>query len=277
MPASNTSRIECPPEQKWDEVATGLLIGPEAEQLLAHASSCDSCAPVLKAALEVLAPNPQTAKRVSRSFRLPAWSGAIAAATTLAVLSGWWWRSGPGQDPAALVAGIYPKFRTVDLRFDGASYGPVRAERSGEGSRLDGNVADAAARIARGVAEQPRNPSWLHAQGRLALLEWRTDEAIASLSPVPGDSALMDLATAYYQRGLRRGENGREDLVRAQDLLGQVLERNNTNTAARFNRAHVRHALGERSDSDLEQVAEKDADPGWRREAAKLLAEWRKP
>ena len=46
----------CPPEGTWDELAIGLIVGPEADRLLEHASYCVECALHLKAAIEVFGP-----------------------------------------------------------------------------------------------------------------------------------------------------------------------------------------------------------------------------
>lgn len=47
---------ECPREQTWIDLAAGLFSGTEARSLLEHASHCDHCGPLLRAASEIMNP-----------------------------------------------------------------------------------------------------------------------------------------------------------------------------------------------------------------------------
>ena len=49
-------KSECPPEQTWASLAAGLTPLTEARSLLEHASHCDHCGPVLRAASEIMNP-----------------------------------------------------------------------------------------------------------------------------------------------------------------------------------------------------------------------------
>ena len=44
--------VECPPDNKWLELAGGLVGTSEAKRLTLHAATCDHCGPLLRAAME---------------------------------------------------------------------------------------------------------------------------------------------------------------------------------------------------------------------------------
>ena len=54
-PETGPRTPECPPEQKWLELAAGLLPSAESDRLLGHAETCGHCGRLLKIAIEDLA------------------------------------------------------------------------------------------------------------------------------------------------------------------------------------------------------------------------------
>jgi tetratricopeptide (TPR) repeat protein len=61
---------DCPAEDKWAALAAGFYLGAEAAPLLAHASECDYCGPLLREATEDFAPE-LSAQEQARIGQLP--------------------------------------------------------------------------------------------------------------------------------------------------------------------------------------------------------------
>lgn len=295
---------ECPPERIWDELATGLITGVAAERYLDHASWCEACALRLREAIEVF--QPEEAAQSERIQPIPvalpeskpmpeparprpsrAWiPWAIAASLVASAGLGYYaWFGRATADPLAQLAVAYSKERTFELRIPGAAHGRYDATRSGGGGSLANRPEEwiaVAGRVRSQLAAQPRDPLWLHAQGRLALLDHRPDEAIAALLVARDfgaahDDVAVDLATAYYQRAMARGDEGAADLTLAQDLLGPVIQRSATNVAARYNRALIEIELHQLPSAiaDLEQVVRLETDAKWKEEARQKLEQAR--
>ena len=278
----------CPPEGTWDELAIGLIVGPEADRLLEHASYCPGCAIHLKAAIEVFGPerNADDARerkviemKPRRFIRSAKWLGAAAAA--VAVTVGLWMIQNRGKaDPLDQLAQAYTAHRTLDLRIPGAAHSALRVERSANGIAMSDRppeMLDAAARIARDSASHKSDPAWLHAKGRLALLEGKAAEAIDSLVAArdlggSGDDVTVDLATAYYVRG--RTNNNSADYTLAAELLSEVLHRHPNHSSALFNRALVEEELFLLLPAieDLEKAIAAEPSSEWKKEMADRLA-----
>jgi len=60
---ASEQKSECPPEQTWVTLAAGLTPITEAPGLLEHASHCDHCGPMLRAASEIMNPEVSDAER----------------------------------------------------------------------------------------------------------------------------------------------------------------------------------------------------------------------
>ncbi|HSM78907.1 MAG TPA: hypothetical protein VLT57_14820, partial [Bryobacteraceae bacterium] len=53
---------DCPPEEAWRELASGLMTGQRAEEHMAHAARCGRCPALLREALAELGDEPLTAE-----------------------------------------------------------------------------------------------------------------------------------------------------------------------------------------------------------------------
>lgn len=277
----------CPSPDAWDRLAAGLIRGPEADALIEHASWCRECALRLADSLEIFRAEPEVAP-LPAPMPLPKRSGfltwgAIAAAVAVAAGLAWWSTRPP--HPLTQLAGAYAQHRSWEFRIPGAGYSPHRAPRAGGASLADRppEVLAAAARINAELNAHPREAAWVHARGRLALIEGRPDDAIEALKMArdlgaPAAEASVDLASAYYLRALKRGESGAGDLTMSQDILGEILQRDPANAVALFNRALVSTELHQLTQAvaDWEKFLQSERDPAWRREAEQRLAEVRR-
>jgi tetratricopeptide (TPR) repeat protein len=84
-PVASERKRDCPAEEKWTAIAGGVSPAAEAKPLLEHASRCDYCGPLLRAAIEDL--NPEISAEEEEFIRqLPsasaAWQQALARKMT---------------------------------------------------------------------------------------------------------------------------------------------------------------------------------------------------
>ncbi len=272
---------QCPPERIWDEIATGLLQGLEAERWLAHASQCDECAAQLRASLRVFRPEStlvQMPGPVWWSRRRPFRVLAAAAALVLVAVAAWWFAFRP-PDPLQILASAYTDRRNLEVRIPGAVHATLNVTRGASG--LTGRPATllkVAAEIQENLDAKPSDPLWLHAQGRLALLEGHPEEAIEALRAAmdagrAGNEISLDLATSYYLRGLQRAEAGAADFTLAHELLSRLLASEPKNSTALFNRSIVAAELNlfPSAIADLEAFLLTENDAAWKREGQARL------
>jgi cytochrome c-type biogenesis protein CcmH/NrfG len=282
-----TGPSACPPERQWDELATGLVRGDQAAALLDHASTCDQCADLLRASLEIFqseSPGSEASTPVAEVPRkAPArrrWMPlAIAAMILAAIGTAFLLYSRLQRDPLTQLARIYSQSRSIELRIPGAGYGALRIERGSSKSLVEQpeEMLQAAARIRRELARNSRDPLWLHAKGRLALLEWQPEEALQALQESedlsgPSATLLIDLAIAYYEKGQRgRDPNAWNNAL---DLLGRALQTDPKNPAALFNRALVLEQLHQTQAAieDLEKLLTIEPSGPWSEESRRILA-----
>ncbi len=138
----------------------------------------------------------------------------------------------------------YAERRTIELRFPGATFGPVRVERGDRDALANQPSAllEAELIVRTRLRDRPRDPKWLEAQGRSELLDGQFDLAVESferaLESEPKSSALLiDLAVAHFESAEVSGSP--VDYGRTVELLTQVLEKEPDNPTALFNRAVV--------------------------------------
>lgn len=176
---------------------------------------------------------------------------AFAAAALVILAAGTWVGVRILHPPSAeqLLAQAYSERRTLEVRIEGAKYAPVRTERGNGQSNLDRprSLLRAEDLIAENLGKHPDDPYWLQAKGRADLLDGNYDSAIESLQKVAdmrpdSPSAMIDLASAYYQRGAMN-ENREADYGTAIDYLGRVLARTPSDPIALFNRALAEEKL----------------------------------
>jgi CHAT domain-containing protein len=234
-------------------------------------------------AAEASAPSPSTPRGkgwASNWFALaPRWSFGVATALILAA-GLWWYHLNRSNNPNQLLAEAYTQQRTLELRFPGANYGPLRVERGGKGaSRLDRPepLLEAEARIKRGVTAHPGDPAWLQANGRAELLEWGYEAAMVSFKRAleihpDSPSVKVDLASAYFERA--EAEDRAIDYGAALELLGQALAKQPDDPVALFNRAIVyeRMFMYRQAMEDWEHLLKLESQGAWAAEATTHLA-----
>jgi tetratricopeptide (TPR) repeat protein len=192
----------------------------------------------------------ETRARVARYFSgWMRWAVPAAAAAVLVVGAALWIERTPSLSSTnRLIAQAYTAQRPIELRFPGASYGPVRQQRGAQSSRMDEppELLEAESQIARGLASHPQDAGWLQAKARTGLLEGNYQAAIEGLQRAEAlrpqdDSLKIDLATAYFGRAetKRNPADQTADYDLALRALNDVLARNPKDLVALFNRAMV--------------------------------------
>lgn len=212
----------CPPADVWRrEIASGF---GESEQILAaieHASRCERCGPLLRAAVgELMEMNWEPteeerreiaglessraewqlrlAERISGTVRGGGVSASwwkrwltvptlVAAGTAIVLLLGviWWAYTGRNTADSAnqLIARAYADRRTLEMRIPGAAYAPLRIKRGPAESfaARPAPLLKAEALIASQLTSHPEDPSWLQAAARADLLDNKYDAAVSYL------------------------------------------------------------------------------------------------
>jgi CHAT domain-containing protein/tetratricopeptide (TPR) repeat protein len=172
---------------------------------------------------------------------------AMAGAALLVAVGAGYWVEANRNQPAAtgqLLARAYTEKRTLELRFAGAAYAPLRISRGPEASFTSrpAPLLKAEALIARQLESHPSDPAWLQAQAQADVLEGKYDAAVEALRRAlelePHSPAILtDLATAYFQRAQQ--EDRKDDLGAAYEYLSQSLRLRPDDPVALFNRAIV--------------------------------------
>jgi tetratricopeptide (TPR) repeat protein len=247
--SSNVDQTQCPGAELWIKLAAGIMDKKQAMQLVKHACECRSCAEQLTraqayvadgleqvAGLESVTPEWQRAvarqmaahppvskeKKIHR-FRL-FWLPAIAVAVAVFIVGFLYFARSRNVDQ--LLAQAYGQNRTLELRFSGAQYGPIRIERSGNGQSILNQspaLLEALPLISRRLEKEPNNPVWLDAKGRADLLGRNYEAAIQSFQKAlevepDSPSLLTDAASAYFVRA--QVADRPEDYGKAIELLG---------------------------------------------------------
>jgi CHAT domain-containing protein len=305
-------QADCPDPTLWREIAAGVMPPKQALAHIHHASRCDHCGPLLSEAVaDVANLNKATAEaeqaeigtlasaqpdwqrdiaeRMAGTTRVgpsPApwwkvWASlprlAMAGAGLAAVVAAASWISVHSVDSAAagqLLARAYTEQRTLEVRFGGAAYAPLRVQRGPEASFADRNpsLLKAEALIASQLPSHPTDPSWLQDKARADLLEGKYDAAVESLRRAlelsPDSPELMvDLASAHFQRA--QSEDRPQDYGAAFENLSKVLAKQPDDPVALFNRAIVseHQFLYHQALDDWEHYLRLDARSQWADEA----------
>jgi tetratricopeptide (TPR) repeat protein len=296
---SSIHTFPCPSWNEWLQLAGGLVDQAEAERLLLHAAYCSACAAGLKDAISIMGKQsseeddkdyaqeisnvlesriPALSKTLAgrgRRSHYPRWIAAsIAAAVILGIF--WWRATPPASPPMKLLAHAYMANRTFELRIPGAAHVPLSVTRAAGPSSTPPELVEAEAEIRRGLKRNPESPSWLHASGRLELLQWRHEQARLDFQKAESAGAAsadfrIDFATAHFQRSQASG--ARDGYEKAIELLGLALQSRPEDPVALFNRALINMKLGhfQGAIADLELCLQRETDAGWRDEAQRLL------
>jgi tetratricopeptide (TPR) repeat protein len=279
------------------DLAAGLPDAAESDRLVGHAAGCDSCAQLLREAVDVLhgeAPPAEVLTSVAArrqqylhdmTKREPPsglrWMYAAAAVLVCALVGVLAWRNTRmAPDPLPLLAKAYESHRNVELRIPGSAHSPYRVERGQANNETPVELLEAEALIQRRLAGNRGDVDTLAAQGRAAILRWQAALAIQSLESaaarVGGGSRpeiWIDLATAYFQRG-EQNQDKRDDEIAA-EWLSKAIAARPQDEVALFNRAIVKSRLGQKDSAaaDLQTFLQVSKDPAWRAEASQRLQE----
>lgn len=279
-PVTRPSSDGCPRAKEWSAVASGAVSPENANEYLLHAAQCDTCGPLVRttrafddeftpeeelalARLTVpvaereqmaamLSAKSQAGARQSKpalSFwklfkTRPVFAYGLTAAVLVIAIGTSLFLNLRNESPDKLLAQAYAEQRTMEPRFAGAQYGPVRIVRGPGQSSVNKPQAllDAESLIHRHLQQEPNSTLWLDAKGRVDLLEANFDAALQTFqkaldSEPDSPRLLIDAASAYFERGQLVGRP--DDYGHAIELLGRVLGRNPDDPVALFNRALI--------------------------------------
>jgi tetratricopeptide (TPR) repeat protein len=175
---------------------------------------------------------------------------AIAAVVALAAITFpvYLARRDSPEKVEVLLAEAFTKQRTIEMRWPGAKWAPVRV-RQAPTSILHTPVEllDAENALEKQHADSSSSDSWLQMSSRADMLSWRPQPAIDKLTKLinahPGSTALQsDLAMAYFQRG--EVTNNLADYRQSLAYLNDLLRRQPLDHVALYNRAVVIERLG---------------------------------
>jgi len=303
----------CPSDEEWMNIAAGIAEKEASQRMLDHAASCDHCGPRLQQFVRDFSDpespeetqfvrslnssssdwQTQMAARLSTAASLREnktriwfvpiswnWAAFGGAAVALAAVLVWVLITGSERRVERLVTQAYTERRTLDVRFPGAEFGPLRVQRAQQTSHMDSpaSLLEAEQEIASNLAKHPGDPFWLQSRARAEMLEGNYNGAIDNLEQAKaakGDSPplLVDLATAYSQRADATGN--RDDLGTAVHLLGLALQASPRDPVALFNRAVISRKVPLLSQAieDWKTYLEIDPTGKWADEARSRLEE----
>lgn len=312
-----SSGPNCLGEREWCDLAAGLLPETRSRGLLQHAAQCEHCGPLLRKAADIFSTDVTAqeeqiiaslqsgqlesrrvmAKRLQRETKKQQrpfdstmrnwrgwffWPRPVFAVASLAVLiAALWLAQRTSRSPSAeqLLAEAYTQHRTIEIRFAGATYAPMRLERKPNGSNLDKSpsLLKAEEIISENLSKNPNDPEWLRAKGRADLLDGNYDAAIKSLERAlaiqpESTSLLTDVASAYFVRG--ESADRPTDYRTASKMLEQALTSSPRDPVALFNRALLAEKLDlyAQAVNDWEDYLRVDSRGGWADEARSHLS-----
>ncbi len=223
----------------------------------------------------------------AKLFRFPSlkWVLIPAAAAACAVIafSVWWTQRDTPEKVEKLLAQAYTEQRTMEMRWPGAAYAPLKVQRAGDGTQPLGSKSLLKAELA--IREDLEKPSpsaaVLRTKGEAALLRFDFRSAIESFESAfreaPESTALLhDLALAHYQAAEYGDQQFRqEEYARALEYMSTALKQDPNNLTILFNRAILNEKLDflSQSAADWERLLQLERDQSWRAEAERKLDE----
>jgi len=181
-------------------------------------------------------------------------------------------------NPNELLAKAYTEKRTIELRFPGAEYGPIRVERGSGNKDQPTEFYEAEVIIKREFGKHAEDPKWLQAQAQAALLQWDYEAAIRNIEDAlmlkPDDPELLQTkAMAYFERAEKLGPQAAIDYGEAAEDLSKSLKKTPDDPVALFNRAIIYEKihLPNEAIADLEHYLRIDPSGPWADEAKDRL------
>jgi tetratricopeptide (TPR) repeat protein len=200
----------------------------------------------------------------------------VAVAATALIAFGLWYANHDTPEKVEkLLAQAYTEQRTMEYRWPGAEWGPVRVTRGAGQSHLSRPAVQLEAEriLAEHQGSSSSDPKWLAAKAEAELQRGELPAAIADLAAAlagdPGSSRIqLLLAIAYAQQG--DATNNITSRETALEILNKVISKTETpDPAALFNRALVyqRLKLPEKAQTDWNELQRTDNQPLWQDEA----------
>lgn len=301
----------CPSEDDLRNLAAGLYPPDQATKLTEHAAQCDHCGALLRMYSEdfseelgkedeaVLGELKSSSagwqkKLVSQIFtssgtapeksakRSSFWrwvlvptAATVCAAVAFAV---WYSQRETPEKVEKLLAQAYTEQRTIEMRFPGAAWAPVRVIRGEEDSRFSkpAPLLDAEGIIRHKQAADPNDAEWLRAKAEADILDRNPEPAIAGLNQAlasrPASVPLMlDLSIAYVQQA--QSSHDRQNYAKAIELLTKITRNDPGNREAIFNLAltYTRSEMWDQAAATWEAYLRLDPEGPWAQEAKQNL------
>jgi tetratricopeptide (TPR) repeat protein len=202
------------------------------------------------------------------------WRWALVPATTavvaVAAFSIWYTQRDTPEKVEKLFAQAYTEQRTMELRWPGAEWGPVRITRGSQDSKPASLFR---AQVIIGQHNTSSNDvDWLRAKARSEIMDWNPRAAITLLERALGiagkpTAIQLDLSSAYFQMG--ELSHDPQNYEKALGLIRAVLKEDTKSRTALYNRALLDERLNRVDDAakDWQVVLNTESDPQWLREA----------
>lgn len=185
-----------------------------------------------------------------------------------------------------LLAQAYTEQRTIELRFPGARYAPIRIERADGDSQFSKpkSLIEAEFRISENLEKRPDDPAILKAKAEAELLTFNYKSAITTLDKAlrsaPDSPELLEaLGVAYYESAEHGPQEYRQqEYAKALEKMSIALKRAPRHTSILFNHAILQEKMGlfNQAIADWERFLGLEREGGWREEAQKRLADIRR-
>jgi tetratricopeptide (TPR) repeat protein len=311
---NTASTPECPSDDALRQLAAGLTPDALATKLTQHASTCDHCGPLLRAFTEDFSddfsPEEQVVLNNLRSSSV-AWQKntaremlkrAIPSLPSPRPIFSWKWIMTPAAACALLALGIggvtwyarrdtpekaekylaqaYTEQRTIEVRWPGADWGQYSVQRGTMVEAKSTSLMRAEIAVEHQTEKTLKEIGWIRVAAETQIIAGHPQNAIPALEKAlrsyPGSvPLLLDLAIAYFGQGEQT--HSRESYEKSRDLLGNVLQREPTNTVALFNRALVYGRLNvkDKAADDWNTFLKTEKDVHWLAEAQKKLTDLR--
>lgn len=224
----------------------------------------------------VVSKPPRWSMRFSMRWALVPVSLAACALIAFAV---WYSQRETPEKVEKLLAQAYTEHRTMEYRWPGAEWGPVRVTR-GKGNASSSRplaLLDSEEVISRHANEEAGS-AWNPVRAQAEILEHDPDSAIRHIqgTELRGQQSvdlLVKLAIAYSLKAER--EDATQNNAFALDLLNKALQIDPANRAALYNRAIVKERMGlaHQSEVDWTRLLSEEKDQRWADESRKRLAE----
>lgn len=293
----------CPNEDRLRMLLPGQVKPKEAEKLLTHAAECDWCGTVLREAVRDLSEPPTSVEEdlagrgrladprarrelVERIVKekndrwgpifsrlMPA--AGLAAAVVVGFVSYQQWTVSAAHT-GRLLAKAYTERRQMEMRPEGAEWGPIRTQMGTESSSLaePSELMAAKLNIIRGIEASPDDPTWLQLEGRMELLDRKVDAAIVNLERAralrPNDATILaDLGAAYFQKAENAGVDGGKVFSSAYDSFTEGLRLKPGDATLLFDQALAAERMYgyDTARKAWDAYLKIDAKSGWAREA----------